>query len=281
MYLAGFPFIGTLIAESERFEKENKIAFLGFTKKDGLYGIENKLDFIYIRIEFLKDGFICCYTADLKKEIFDKKFNLVLTPKGKFDYIGHNMFIVYEESKNTKYGFLYRNNEPISEFKYRKNGMTACFSNSNFALLSKNMSDYGIINSKGEEIYEITDATFKHPTLTNNTLQIEGEYINLLDFSPLPFKDYHNEIRTNNKEYVSYETKTGQICLLNTITCEYTLFGKATIDKSLFKEEKRKIVPKEKIIPKATPPNKPKQNRNDVCNCGSGKKYKNCCINKK
>ena len=25
---------------------------------------------------------------------------------------------------------------------------------------------------------------------------------------------------------------------------------------------------------------KPKQNRNELCACGSGKKYKHCCINK-
>ena len=57
--------------------------------------------------------------------------------------------------------------------------------------------------------------------------------------------------------------------LINKITCEIVKFGKEIVKEEpiVTKQESEE----EKIII-------PKQNRNDVCNCGSGKKFKNCCL---
>lgn len=51
------------------------------------------------------------------------------------------------------------------------------------------------------------------------------------------------------------------------------------IDDSLFLPDKR-LSKRElsRIVKKSTPRTGPKIGRNDLCTCGSNKKYKNCCL---
>ena len=65
-----------------------------------------------------------------------------------------------------------------------------------------------------------------------------------------------------------------QVYQINYITGEYIIHGTSSKKPDpIIKETPKKEI-KEKVI-------EIKLNRNDICSCGSGLKYKKCCINKK
>jgi hypothetical protein len=259
----------------EQGKKERAKEAFGITTVDGKEGIERlSIPYDFYDIS-LKAGYIyCLYSKNDKTSVYNFEGKLLFTAD-KIEYIGKDRFLISNmvskgETEEESGCSLYDNEgNKLTEEIFRPVFDTK-FNDKGFAVIGlyKKYGGY-VIDLNGNILLE-TD-NFEHPYIYGVIGSTNKGYFNLLDGSYICEKGYSSVLSTDEFKFIQVELNC--IYQINKNTGEYTVWGEK---KKV--EEKPVVIKQEKKIeePKVKP-----QQRNDACACGSGKKYKNCCINQK
>lgn len=283
-YSYGFPeFMGLIKDISERtkmlkHQEELEKAGVVFNK---FFGVPAKnIPSVYNNIDFVNNRFYICdkFDESAKSDVFNEEGNFLFTAyRNTINYLGYGEFFLFkdpEEGKEEKihYSLFYSIGDEyvIEGAIYRPILWTKFKENSEFCIIG-NAVTYGklVINKSGEIVYEDESKGLSTLYLYNNVLHSGNSYINLFNNEVICDGVCGTSLDTGNLMFVkSY----GQVFKIDTITGEYEVFGESTKDKPTSPPQ-----PTSPPTPKKKKVVAPKQNRNDLCNCGSGKKFKNCC----
>lgn len=265
-YMGGdaYGFFGNMFREVEQSKKNKRNAAAGIVQAgNGLYGVPNTdIEPIFDRLNF--DGKFYHGSADGKNHVFNREYKLLFVTD-KFEYLGKDIFLVKKEDAG--YGALYKDGVKLTGDHFRTH-MGSNFEKSDMCVLGyKEYSQECVININGEIVFENKgyDSIYLH----NNIVSVGDKYYNVATGQLICKRNYGSVLEPRDKELM-FMMVDGQIWKINTITCEVEKFGTPP---------EPKPEPVAKVITPAKPkePVLPKQNRNDLCRCGSGKKFKKCC----
>ncbi len=154
---------------------------------------------------------------------------------------------------------------------FKPSGMSECFNEFGYAVVGC-FGDWTktFVIKKSGEIILTSDSYSDTPNLKGVICSIKYDYTNLLTGEHICTRDYSSTIETD--EFIFAKVDKNCVYQISKNTGDFIVHGVIPV-----KEEPKKIEP---VIVKKTEPLPKKQNRNEICNCGSGKKYKFCCINK-
>ena len=256
---------------------KKKIEF-GITVSNEYEGIErlnipHKFDSIDIHEQYLS-----CH-LDNTISVYDTG-GLFLFECTKFKYYKHGMFLVgnkFDNEEQEEFGYsVYKGNKKLTDAIYRPYGMSENFNDSGFAIVGifgKSMETV-VIDVSGQ--IRLTLDYFDHSYLYGVICTTRDGYINLLTGNVICKKGYNSNLTTG--ELMFDQVHSNCVYQINQKTGDFIIHGiPPKIEEP--KSDHKKVLAIEPSIMKGTPPNPKKQSRNEQCNCGSGKKYKNCCIN--
>lgn len=265
-------FFGGMLAEIDNRKKQQRLDALGIEKVDGLYG--SKLlgvEFKYEEITLNNNHIVC-----LKEDLHSYDLYLVSGDKAdflfnyiKYSDLGDNMSLVKVE-EDSKFA-LYNNSNKLTDFVYDNHIFNKWNDGDEFGVLNKSSKQkysYSVIvNKKGEEIIESNRGRID---LKKNIACIDGVWWNVLNLSKICGKGYRDNLES--EDFLFVETSKNTVYKISKNTGFYEFWG--GVDESIIEKPKEvfikpEIVKKPKVI---------MQNRNDVCACGSGLKYKKCCL---
>ncbi len=260
-------FFGALMKDLQIAEREKRLKDAGVEIIDGVYGIPSKdIPFKFKKIIVSKD-LIYCF---IDEEFFAYDISGMFLFKAiKVEKIGDNFYLV--QHKKDGGWALFKGNMKLTKPIFRYNIRARFEKDFSIIGLQKNFMDDVVINKKGKIIYEIQEH-FSYPILYGNIFVGDGKIINLHTGEKICDKGHSSILETNDEIFVEIHK---QVFKINKTTCKYEVFGESD-EPPRPQPKTTETLPKTKV-PKATKPNPPKQNRNDLCACGSGKKYKNCC----
>lgn len=274
-------------------DAENKQQFkvkFGVTTVEGYEGVERlNIPHKYDSIELAKGQFdeedknviqyLYCYSNRNQLITIYKTDGTFLFDGNRVEYYKQGMFlvgkkkevvIVGQENHNDLLCSLYHEGEKITEPMFRPLNMS-CFNEFGYATVGvgKNFN-YAVINKSGEML--IQSDTLTHPYIYGVVCSYRGEYINLLTGNVICKYAYSSSVST--KEFMFIQVDSNCVYQINIRTGDFVVHG-----------EVPKVEVKTESKINMETPRKPqvyekKQNRNDLCKCGSGEKYKNCCISK-
>lgn len=257
---------------------------------DGMYGVPSKnIPFDFQTINVYVKGFYKC-KIDKNVYVFNSEGECMYIG-GAVDYLGEDIFIVYpnEEFKNTRtnkldtrvssYGFLYKGKERKSDANYREQWTS--FSG-DFAVVGTNDKYRDcVINKDCEVVFKSnnSDSIYLHGVIAT----VNGKFINLLTGETICDKSYKATLETGNKRFMFVESGD-YVIKMDTLTGEHETFGEPKISpqtnniricggSDITVGEVLSDFAKQDDTAKKTTVT---QRRNDICSCGSGKKYKNC-----
>lgn len=266
-------------AQMSRAEQENRNKQSGIELQGDMYGVPSKsIPFEYDMLDY-KNGYYFASNTDLNY-VFDKSGKLLFSGAN-FDYLEKGFFLVNQP--DNKYGAIYKDGVKLTDDLFRVQ-MGSKFESDFCVLGYKEFDSSCAINTKGEVV--LTHNGFSSGIyIKNNTASIHRKYYNLFTGELIIEGYYSSTLKTD--EFLFFELKSGQVCKLNTITCETELFGKEPergVGKSTSManfDTSKAIIIDDISDSKHKPEQKhiiAKQGRNELCACGSGKKHKNCCL---
>lgn len=267
-YLGAFGFEG-FFAAIEREQKDRRNIQAGIQQSEtGCYGVPDKgILSIYDMLDF--NGRFYRGRANELDYVFDYTGKFLFTA-AKHEYLGKDIFLVKQNDND--YGALYKDGVKLTDDHFRSH-MSSDFKKNEFAVFGyKEYSRACVLNTKGEVVFE--HKGYGSLYITNNLVNADGIYTNLLTKEVICTHKYGSTLKTDNNEFLFMEVDS-QVWKINTFTGEVEKFGKAPEPKPA-----PVIASTAKQSPEEKPVILPKQGRNDLCRCGSGKKFKNCCINK-
>jgi hypothetical protein len=272
-------FFSNMIAEIDRRKHLEKLekAGVSFNKEFGFFGVPSKgIPYDYDNIDFVNNKFYYCSVVfeDMTKvDVFDEngKF-LFFSFDDCFEYIGEDFFLVKE--KKNSLSALYKLGECVSDFVFRSRHNTKFSDKSEFCVLGygEGYSVECVVNKEGKIVHE--SKGLQSAYLHGNTFNDGKNYINLFTGEIICKSGYRATLQAGDLMFVEDDE---QVYKINQITCEVEVFGepKTSRKPSDIKLCEGSPVTVAEALPKV--PKAPKLNRNDICSCGSEKKYKHCC----
>jgi len=271
----------THMKEYER-QQTNDSAGIKFNEELQLFGVvvgeENKIPFEYPQIEFQHNCYICRLPSEKthKFDVFDKDCNFLFMADD-FDYLKQGFFAVRIGLKtNNDYDYaVYNGGKKLTEAEFKMGGLHSGFEGEYCILLHRypNAKEYGskdvVINKEGEIILEAEEIYSSYISIHKNLAFNNKKVFNLLTRELICVEEgYSSSSRLEIKDEVFVKVGDNAVYKINKLTCEFVVFG---------------TLPQPKVEPVYTPPTPkekvvvlPKQQRNELCRCGSGKKVKNC-----
>ncbi len=249
---------------------------VGITNINGFEGIEGVIPHQYSRIE-IGGKYLTCHSLD-KKTVYTKGGKLLFGCTD-FKYYNEGMFLVGNKietvivsgKRNDEFGYaLYNEENKQTEAIFKPYGWSEKFNESGFLLVNifgefKNSS---IINKSGDIVFQ--SDSYDSPYLKGVICIHNNKIINLLTGNVICKKSYGSGMDTD--EFMFVQVDSNCIYQINKSNGEFIIHG---VEKKV--EEPKKI---EHPIKIAAEPQPKKQSRNEQCACGSGNKFKNCCLNK-
>lgn len=289
MFASNYGIFNSFMGLISQMEKEGKRNKYGITNENGYDGVTSlNIPHKYYLIEVSdgyychdEDGLITYYTLNGEK----------LFSSGKISYIEHGMFLVQEiklKTDNDRLGYaLYHKAEKLTDYIFADRRFNN-FNDSGFAILG--LKNYGegevVVNTKGTIVYQ-SDKSFNYLHLNGVLLVDKDHYIDLLTNQVICNWKYSKKEITN-KECIFVETEDTCIYQINIKTGAFIIHGEEKEDKpkppptkeetALLEQQRKEREYKHDEIEKEAS-EWFKLTRNDVCKCGSGKKFKTCCIN--
>ena len=255
-------FMGSMFAYMDSVQKKQKRIQYGIENKDGFDGVPWKnIPFEFGEIIFC-DGFYDCINRDYRS--FYKEDGTLVHSAAKIQNLGRGVFILFE--KDSSYGCIYKWGEKKSEALFHERGFGGQFSEkSNFIQVCCKDTRNVVIDDNGEVVLE--NDNYNSIYIDHNIAFQSGKVYNLLT------GDLIVECHRGNPDEISTDDwcflKVDENCVykIDKITGVYEVFG----------QPEKKPEPVAVKPPESKEEPKPRQQRNDICECGSGKKYKNCC----
>lgn len=276
----GGDFFSGIFAQMDARKKQEQREAEGITSIGRFDGIE-RLNIPH-KYDSIQAGgrYFSCFLGDTKT-IYNKEGKLLFECTD-FKYYKDGMFLVGNKPEVTiidKYGertanfgyALYKEGEKLTEPIFKPYGMSEKFNEFGFVVIEFFGEFYRscVINKSGEIVYKAD--SYDHPYLYGVVCYNKDTYTNLLTGNVICKKYYNSTLDTD--EFMFIQVDKNCIYQVSKKTGEFIIHGIAPIPK----EEPKKI---EKPIYKNVEPQPKQQGRNEICNCGSGKKFKHCCINK-
>ncbi len=258
------------ISRTKRLREE-----AGITNINGFEGIERiGIPHKYIHIE-IGGKYFSCLSSD-RKTVYTTEGRLLFECTD-FKYCKQGMFLVgnkkevrvIKDTDRDDFGYaLYNEENKLTEPLYKLHGMNENFNEAGFLILSVfgNYNKHVIINKLGEVL--LHDESYKSPYLRGVIAIVDDSHINLLTGNTICKRSYSSGMDTD--EFMFVQVDSNCIYQINKNTGDFIIHGK-------IKEVEKPKSSEPKVV-KQIEPKIPEQRRNDQCNCGSGKKYKNCCI---
>jgi hypothetical protein len=256
-------FFGSLIAQIDENKRQQRNKQAGIIEENYLYGVpEKNIECKYDMLDF--NGVYYKGRFDGKDEIFDSTGKFLFAAI-KYDYLGKGIFLVYEGDMFKDCGALYKDGVKVTEDVFRSRNLSN-FEKGNHCVLGYKSSFKDCIINTDCEIVLISE-TSETSYVYDNVATVDRYYYNLLTKEKICKRSNYSTLDVDEFIFTQPEYK-GQVYKINRLTGEFETFGKAPEVKQ---SEVMKPLPtvEEKVVV-------PKQQRNDLCNCGSGKKYKNC-----
>jgi hypothetical protein len=255
-------------------ERLNSDAGIEYNEELFVYGVPTKnIEFKFDMLDF--NGKYYVGRADELNHVFDADGNLLFSAIS-FEYLKQDMFFVVNTEKDEKssqaYGALYRNGEKLTDDVFRSKDMSDFAKGKNFCIFGyKEFGKECVVNKEGEIVYEMK-SSFDYAYLYNNILCAEGKYINLFSGETICKKGYRTDLTAGNLRFVEVDE---QVFKIDTVSGEFEVFGepKTAPQTNVVKKVDDSATSTKEVVPKP-----PKQTRNEKCACGSGLKYKNCCM---
>lgn len=289
MYTFTHDFYKTFFEYISQFEKANKRKAFGITNENGYDGVSHlNIPHIYSYIEANQQYF--CHAEDKSIDCYDLQGNKLFT-SAKIEYLKYDMFLVQEINPNkpsNKWSYaLYHNSKKLTDYIFR-NVRFQDFNKEGFAILKLDDDSYTevVVNICGEIIYKNPNR-FDYLHIVGVLLKDKNKYINLLTNQVICTWKYSCK-EISNTECLFVKTEDTCIYQINISNGEYIIHGKEVEEKQKPEPtlEELKQLEEDKIERNRKREKKEKEaaewlklTRNDSCKCGSGKKFKTCCIN--
>lgn len=290
MYGRGFmgDFLGQMFDSMARVEEAQRKKDAGITDLDGLEGIERLgIPHKYYTIKINADGYLFCFTRYIDRE---SKINPVevYSKDGRFlfeadhvIYYGQERFlagkkkpvIIVGKEREDDFGYaLYHNDIRLSEPVFTRHGDTK-FNEFGYATIGTYGDFFGtkVIDRDGKVIIK-ADKDLRDIYIYGVICSTNRNYINLLTGEVICEKGYGT---IYSKEFIFTQVEENCVYQINRNTGEHTIHGEAPKKKA-----QEQSPPNQKHTPKIAEPKIKVPQRNEPCLCGSGKKYKHCCMNK-
>lgn len=233
-----------------------------------------------------------CHSISANITIYDTNGSFLFTGK-EFKDLGENMYLV--RLVGDEMFCLFRGFEKLSEpIFYNRDFYISGFKPNYCSLSFKDGDEEGecVIDKDGNIILEhIGRWSNKHFSVVHNIAYHNRTIYNLNTGEIICYcDDFYKKIEADgNLIFVElchpteYGAKGKGVCKINTVTTEFEIFGTIPYkEEGKYPERKKQKEEEAKRLAEieAAKPRIVRQNRNDKCQCGSGKKFKNCCINK-
>jgi len=275
-------FMENMFRHMDARRKAEKKAQAGITLVDGLEGIPRlNIPHKYYEILISDEGYFSGHTGDTMT-IYDKEGKFLFECHG-VEHLGYGMFLVGQKPEKmpagksmNEFGYaLYDGDKKITDSIFRTTGWNDNkFTKEGFGVLTlfEGWNKKVVVNKIGEIIVS-NDKYSEYIYLKGVICSSGTKYTNLLTREIICEKGYssNKEISTNDLLFI--EVHKNCVYQINKTTGEFIVHGE--IPK---KEEPRPAPVKSIPMPIALKEKIPQ--RNDPCICGSGKKYKHCCLNK-
>lgn len=275
---SGADFFRGLISQMEA-EKQKRIKDeIGITVIGRYEGIERlKIPHKYDTIGVGSKYFTCC--AGSQTTIYNSEGKFILEAD-KVLYLKKGMFLagnaVWKKvdkkgpvPDHADYAYaLYEEEKQLTDFVFKPYGMTQHFNEFGFMIVGMFGDSWkkAVINKSGDIVFEL-DSILDSPYLNGVICSIKKKYINLLTGNVICEGGY-DTIHTD--DFIFSKTEQNCVYQISKKNGDYIIHGTP------------KPPPEPKPAPEPVVKKKiesgPKRRRNEPCHCGSGKKFKNCCI---
>ena len=274
------------IDENKR-KRANEEAGIITDEETGLTGVPSKkIPTKYSKVNFANEHYICKLN-DVKT--LYKKDGSFLFSATHYENLEKGMYLV--KLVGDEQFCLYKGFEKLSEPIFKTRHYPDFKFEADYCALKfeENKNDRGecVVNMDGEVVLEFGYDFSSHISITNNIACYKEYYYNLHTGEKICYrKSYGDTLEADNnmlfvqaacKGYNSTDTKG--VYLIDTMTGEFQIFGTPPVEKNPTPPSPSPEEVKQREI-EDKKPKVVKQERNDICQCGSGKKFKNCCIDK-
>jgi len=277
------------ISKAKR-ERQNKDAGVE-QNEEMFYGVPSKnIPFNFYRIDFNGEHYVCLSISD-EITLYDNKGNFLFTGV-KFKNLQKNMYLVQLSNDDELY-CLFRGFEQLSEpIYFDRDSYISKFKGDFCSLPFKDGDEEGqcIVDLNGDVVLEAIGVKYHfhdHYNLVNNIAHFGKTIYNLKNGEVICHtREWYKKFEADDNLIfveLSHPTEYGcdgkGVCKIDTMTCEFEIFGNVP------KPRNPKPPPPteeelEEVRIEAAKPRVVKQGRNDECQCGSGKKFKQCCTGK-
>jgi len=288
----GFDFFDMLFSSMAAAEKEREREKWGITNINGYDGVTKVgIPHIYEKISITNQMFYC------KKEglttVYDYAGNKLFTSRDILS-LGHDRYLVEiidEEIVKEDWGYaLFKNGIKLTDDIFKPKGrFNEKFNEQGYYIveLCDTEKTLAIINRDGDIVYEYEPKYWHshYTTLYGVILKTDKGYLSLLTKTYICGEPYRSGDVMDNNECLFVKTEENCIYQISMNNGEFIIHGKPkekekpkTDEEVKAEEERRENRNKieEKYNQEAVTWSK--LNRNDKCLCGSGKKFKHCCI---
>lgn len=283
-------FFGQLFTHLDEERKQRKRDEYGITNENGYDGVTKfNIPHEYNNITVKDNCYYCEFEGLLTVYSNDRK----LFTSNDIKYLGQEMYLVKiidEEIIADDWGYaLYRNSDKLTEdiFKPHYNYSTTKFNDNGYLLSELADEDKVIVvlNKKGEIIYKEQVNYSSDISLHGVIIKNKKGYFNILTNKYICKTEYYSSDKMSNGECLFVKTEDTCIYQINTSNGEFILHGKEKEKEKPFseaeqKEYNEKLAASKKLLAEREQETSEWRmiGRNDPCKCGSGKKFKKCCI---
>lgn len=276
-------FMEEMFRHMDARRKAEKKAEAGITLVDGMEGIPRlNIPHKYHDILISDEGYFSGHINDTMT-IYNKEGKFLFECHG-VEYLGYGMFLVGRKPESVpngkqpdKFGYaLYNDNKKITDPIFRTTGwQDSKFHKEGFAILTlfEGWSKKVVVNKAGEILVTGSEHSSDYIYLKGIICSSGKKYINLLTGETICEKKYSSDKEMSTDDLLFVEVDKNCIYQINKTNGEFIVHGEIP------KKEEPK--PPVKYTPEPPKPKIKVPNRNDSCHCGSGKKYKHCCLDKK
>jgi len=242
----------------------------------------------YHNIDFGQEHYICI--LDSVTTLYDKR-GCFLFSAVEYQSLDKGMYLVkHEGDENYR---LYKGYEKLSEPIFKAKNYPSSKFQADYCILGFiEGEDEGecIVDMNGEVVMEISDAKYSfqdHYTMTNNIAEYKGYYYNLHTTEKICYRRSYDKtleaddnllfVQADHEGYSNTDTKG--VYVIDTMTGEFKIYGTPPTPRNPEPPPPTKEEVEERKI-EASKPRVVRQGRNETCQCGSGKKFKQCCTTK-
>lgn len=275
-------FMEDMFRHMDARKKAEKKAQAGITLVDGLEGLPRlNIPHKYYDILISDEGYFSGHIEDTMT-IYDKEGKFLFEGHG-VAYLGYGMFLVGLRPEKipagksiNEFGYaLYDGDKKMTDSIFRTTGWNDCkFNKEGFAKL-KTFEGWKevVVDRSGEILVQEDSMSSRYISISGVVCSVYKGYINLLTGEMICEKKWGSSKELSTDDILFVEMDKNCIYQINKSTGEFIVHGEIP------KKEEPKPAPS-KYPEKPAEPKIKVPNRNDPCFCGSGKKYKHCCLNK-